>query len=121
MKTYLYLIATVCFANLTFAQQGQVSIKQDLKLDKLLTVYKDAISKNEHYTIQVGYVSSNSKANQLKSLVHIDFPNLPAKVDFESPTYRVKVGRFDTKIEVERKFREVRKKYPKAMILEPKK
>jgi hypothetical protein len=61
------------------------------------------------------------KAQNLKSQVEIDFPDWYSKIEFESPTYRVRLGRFKTKLEAERKYLEVRKKYPDAMLLKPEK
>ncbi len=116
--TTLFITVSTYFA---VAQTGTITITQDEKIDALLTVYKSTLSSSDYYTIQVGFVSSNSKANELKSLVNIDFPNLSSRVDFDSPTYRVKVGRFKTKLEAERQFIDVRKKYPNAMLLAPKK
>ncbi len=121
MKTLIYIAVMASSIHFATAQAGTINIEQDEKIVKLLEVYKSTLSSNEYYTIQVGFVSSNSKANELKSLVNIDFPNLSSKVDFDSPTYRVKVGRFKTKLEAERKFIEVRRKYPNAMLLTPKK
>ncbi|MFS4493321.1 SPOR domain-containing protein [Maribacter sp. 2308TA10-17] len=121
MKTLailLILTFSIPFAN---AQNGKINIEQDEKINTLLEIYEDVISQSNYYTIQVGFVSSNEKANNLKSLVNIDFPSLSSRVDFDSPTYRVKVGRFKDKLQAERKFNEVRRKYPNAMLLKPKK
>ena len=62
-----------------------------------------------------------AKAQNIKASVEQDFPDLPSKIDFDSPTYRVRVGRFNSKLDAERKFIEVRVKYPDAMLLKPKK
>jgi len=102
------------------AQQGDIQIEQDKEIDTLLDIYEDVISGNEYYRIQVGF-GSHAKAMKIKSEVEIDFPGLSSKVDFDSPTYRVRVGRFKNKLDAERKFNEVRKKYPDAMLLKPKK
>jgi len=105
---------------LTTAQQGQVNIEQDKKITDLLEIYKSVNSSSEYYTIQVGFGSS-SKAERIKSEVEIDFPELPVKTVFDSPTFRVRVGRFKKRLDAERKFIEVRAKYPDAMLLKPKK
>ena len=103
-----------------FAQQGQVNIQQDDKIAELLDIYKSSNESHEYYRIQVGF-GSYTKAKSIKENVDIDFPGLSSKIDFDSPTYRVRVGRFKTKLEPERKFKEVRIKYPDAMLLKPKK
>lgn len=121
MKALAYITFTILTLSFVQAQKGSVNIEQEEKIEQLLTAYAEAIEKTGYYTIQVGFVRTDEKANHLKSLVNIDFPGLYSRVDFDSPTYRVKVGRFKTKIEAERKFNEVRKKYPQAMLLKPKK
>jgi len=75
---------------------------------------------SSHYRIQVGF-GSFQEAETLKANVDKDFPDWPTKIDFESPSYRVRIGRFKTQLEGERKLIEVRQKYPSAMLLKPEK
>ena len=117
----LVIITVISFSvAVGFAQQGQVNIQQDDKIAELLDIYKSSNESHEYYRIQVGF-GSYTKAQSIKENVDIDFPELSSKIDFDSPTYRVRVGRFKTKLEAERKFKEVRIKYPDAMLLKPKK
>ena len=120
MKIGTYFIALSLCSGLAVAQSGQVHIEQDNKITELLDIYKSSIENSDYYRIQVGF-GSFAQAEKIKSEVEEDFPELPSKIDFDSPTYRVRVGRFKTKLEAERKFMEVRTKYPNAMILKPKK
>lgn len=120
MKTLLYIIIFVYSLSYSFAQDGQINIEQDEKIVELLKLYKSSNESSDYYRIQVGF-GSFSKAQRIKSEVEIDFPDLSSKIDFDSPTYRVRVGRFKNKLDAERKFREVRAKYPDAMLLKPKK
>ena len=117
----LVTIAVISFSvAVGFAQQGQVNLQQDDKIADLLDIYKSSNESHEYYRIQVGF-GSYTKAQSIKENVDIDFPGLSSKIDFDSPTYRVRLGRFKTKLEAERKFKEVRIKYPDAMLLKPKK
>ena len=120
MRTPIYTVILICFSFIGYSQSASINIEQDAKIDKLLDIYKSALSSSEYYRIQVGFGNSE-RAQTLKSNVEIDFPELPSRIDFDSPTYRVRVGRFKTKLEAERKFNEVRIKYPDAMLLKPKK
>ncbi len=120
MKTTVFLVISIFFTTLTAAQEGTVTIEQDQKITELLNIYKSSFESSEYYRIQVGF-GSYSKAQRIKAEVDQDFPNLPSKIDFDSPTYRVRIGKFSSKLEAERKFIEVREKYPNAMILKPKK
>ncbi len=114
---FTLLLLAAC-STFTFAQQGVVTIEQDPKIDQLIEVYKTSNSRANYYTIQVGF-GNYEEAEELKDLVKIDFPQWTPQIIFDSPTYRVRVGRFRTKLEAERKFIEVRKKYPAALILKP--
>ncbi|MFX0555483.1 SPOR domain-containing protein [Maribacter sp. CXY002] len=120
MKNLFYLFSMAFVVNFSIAQEGKINIEQDNKITELLDIYKSSKHNSEYYRIQVGF-GDYAKAQEIKSNIEIDFPDLPSKIDFDSPTYRVRVGRFKSKLEAERKFNEVRKKYPDAMLLKPKK
>lgn len=113
-------IIAIGFASLCFSQKGVITVEQDPKITQLLDVYRTANSNMGYYTIQVGF-GSYSEAEELKRDVEIDFPEWRAKIVFDSPTYRVRVGRFKTKLEAERNFIEVREKYPQSIILKAEK
>jgi len=120
MKKTIYIITLSFTSFIGFAQNGQVSINQDEKISELINIYTSSNENSDVYRIQV-FFGSYQKAQKTKSNVDIDFPNWYSKIDFESPSYRVRVGKFKSKLEAERKLIEVRKKYPSAMLLKPKK
>ncbi len=120
MKLFICMLVFAFSTTLTVAQQGRIHIQQDKKIADLIEIYKTINSSEEYYRIQVGF-GPLSTAERIKSEVDIDFPELPSKIDFDSPTYRVRIGKFKNKLDAERKFIEVREKYPDAMILKPKK
>jgi hypothetical protein len=120
MKTAILSVILLGFITCAMGQSGEISIKQDASITRLLDVYKISNSESGFYTIQVGF-GSYAKAEELKQQVDIDFPDLKAKIIFDSPTYRVQIGQFKSKLEGERKFREVRIKYPESLLLKPEK
>ncbi|MCK5442887.1 MAG: SPOR domain-containing protein [Maribacter sp.] len=120
MKLLGFLALAILCVTVSHGQEGQINVQQDAKIAMLLDIYKTANGDHEYYRIQVGF-GSFDKAQSIKENVEVDFPDLFSKIDFDSPTYRVRLGRFKTKLEAERKFKEVRVKYPDAMILKPKK
>ena len=120
MKTAILSVILLGFITCGIAQTGEINIQQDASITGLLEVYKISNSKSNFFTIQVGY-GSYSKAEELKQQVDIDFPDLKAKIIFDSPTYRVQIGQFRSKLEAERKFKEVRIKYPESLLLKPEK
>ncbi len=118
MKTLLFIALFAGFTTQISAQEGNITIEQDPRIDELLKLYAEVNSKSDYYQIQVGF-GSYQKAQNLKTKVDIDFAGWYSKIEFESPTYRVRLGKFKTKLEAERKYMEVRKKYPEAILLEP--
>ena len=112
-------IATILFLSISIfcsAQEGTITIDQNPKIDKLVEVYQDLNVNSGHYQIQVGF-GKHQEAQDLKSKVDVDFPDWYTKIDFKEPTYRVRLGKFKTKIEAQRKLIIVREKYPKAFLL----
>jgi hypothetical protein len=98
------------------AQQGQVSIEQDPEIDRLLDIYKEAKANAEYFTIQVGF-GTYDFAEELRDEVSIEFPEYKPNIVFDSPTYRVHIGKFSNRLEAEKKFLEVRRKFPGALLL----
>lgn len=120
MKTIILSVILLGSISYGVAQNGEINIEQDANITRLLEVYKISNSKSNFYTIQVGF-GSYTKAEELKQQVDIDFPDLKAKIIFDSPTYRVQIGQFKSKLDAERKFKEVRIKYPESLLLKPEK
>jgi hypothetical protein len=120
MKTISLTLIIACSVFYCQGQQGNINIEQDEKITNLLGIYKSVNESSSFFRIQVGF-GSFQEAEILKANVDKDFPNWPTKIDFESPSYRVRIGRFKTQLEGERKLIEVRQKYPSAMLLKPEK
>lgn len=120
MKTTIVALFGIFSTSVCIAQQGNINIVQDEKITELLEIYKTSNVSTDFYRIQVGF-GSYAKAQDIQAKVEEDFPDLTSKIEFDSPTYRVRVGRFKDKLTAERKFAEVRQKYPEAMLLQPKK
>ena len=118
MKTLVNTALLLSLGLSLHAQEGTITIEQDPKINTLLNVYKKVNSQENYYQIQVGF-GSYQKAQNLKSQVEVDFPGWYSKIEFQEPTYRVRLGKFKDELLAQRKFLEVRKKYPNAMLLKP--
>ncbi|MGB5188581.1 SPOR domain-containing protein [Robiginitalea sp.] len=119
MKKLLFTSALLLFLSFHLqAQQGQVSIDEDPQLKRLLAIYKDAKANALYYTIQIGF-GSYDDAEELKQEAAIAFPDYDPKIVFDSPTYRVHLGKFTDRLEAEKKFLEIRQQFPGALLLRP--
>lgn len=119
-KIQAILLLSLGLSAIGYAQDGHINISEDQRIPKLIEIYQNSSENSELYKIQV-YFGSYQKAQGIKSQVDIDFPEWGSKIDFQEPSYRVRVGAFKTKMEAERKLIEIRKKYPSAMLLKPEK
>lgn len=127
-QVLLTAIGLLAFASVSYAQtqdstqitKGKLNIEKDQRIDMLLQAKKDMFSNNEAtlYRIQI-YNGTLKEANEtLKSFREI-FPDWKADISFELPNYKVRVGRFRTRLEADRKLMEIKKEYPNAFLLEP--
>lgn len=102
------------------AQEGVVTIDQPKDIDKLLEFKKDSRSTIDAFVIQV-YNGSRGGAQSAKSDVGNLFPDWANSIEYESPNYKIWLGNFRTRLEADRALMKVKKNYPDALVLKPKK
>ena len=117
-RRLLIFLWAISASSAATAQQGTVSIEADPGIDRLLNIYKEARANADYYTIQVGF-GTYDDAEELKDEVSMVFPEYEPNIVFDSPTYRVQIGKFSNRLEAEKKYLEVRKKFPAALLLRP--
>lgn len=121
-KTIKILCVLLSFFGLTSqitAQEGTVTIDQDSDITKLLEYKKDVKTANL-YKIQLDF-GSRSEAIALRQRFENTFSQWPSKLVYETPNYKVWVGNFSTRLEADIALLEIKKKFSKAMVFEPKK
>ena len=119
LKFQPYILIVTCltfFSAKVVAQGSDVSVIQDSRFEQLLNEKRkinSSITVNDKYKIQIFY-GDNEKARRTLNEFRREFKNLDGTIVFESPTYKVWVGNFKSKIEAERNLVEIRKKYPSS-------
>ncbi|MFD2914981.1 SPOR domain-containing protein [Psychroserpens luteus] len=119
LKITLSLILFLVLSNQLVAQEGVVTIDQDSDITKLLE-YKKDVKTVDLYKIQLDF-GSRSEAETLKRKFSNTFAQWPAEMVYETPNYKVWVGNFSTRLEADIALLEIKKKFSKAMVFEPKK
>ncbi|TYA55192.1 SPOR domain-containing protein [Formosa maritima] len=117
------VICILFFSNLSIAQQGTLTINQDKDIDKLLTIKKEmneSENTSDRYRIQI-YSGNRSEAEKTKSTFKSLDIDLPSKLVYETPNYKVWVGNFRDRLEADRALKKVKEKFPVAFIFKPKK
>ena len=103
------------------AQDGKTNFSVDPKIDQLLKEKRKlntGLFLNEAYKIQIFYGNSEESKKKLQEFKR-EFKDLDGTIIFNSPNYKVWIGNFKTRIEVERAMVDIKKKYPTALIIKP--
>ena len=102
------------------AQAVSVKIQQDSSITRLMAAKKNIDTENyssKFYTIQLFY-GNNKRAEELYENFKRDFPGWEVDLSFETPNYKVQVGRFKDYYFGLNKLKEIKKVYPAAFLLE---
>ena len=117
MYTILLLIST-----LSFCQKADIEISKGEVFKNLLNLHKIASEEKhniDYYSVQIyngNYKDADSIYNFSKELFRSDSIFL----FYETPNYKVQVGKFWDKLKAQKKLKEIQKKFKSAFILKPK-
>jgi hypothetical protein len=101
------------------AQEGTVTIDQDRDIAKLLE-YKKDLSTVEFYKIQIFSNSNRSEAEKARSNFRNSYGQYSTDLVYDTPNYKVHIGKFRTKLEADRALKDIKRKYTYAFIFKPK-
>ena len=106
-----------------YAQNNTIAVIQDPKFEQLLNEKRkinSSITINDRYKIQI---FSGDSETAKKTLMDFRKENkyYDATIVFSTPTYKVWIGNFKSRIESERNLAELKKKYPNAFLIKPNK
>lgn len=116
-----FVFSLFLFLNTTVSGQNTTLVQED-KFEQLLNEKRklnSSITDNNTYKIQI--FNGTSEASK-KMLLQFKRENrdLDATIIFSTPTYKVWVGNFLTRIEGERFLNLIKKKYPNSILIKPK-
>lgn len=115
------LILTLFFINFSFCLAQNVTVKQDATFEELLVEkrkYNSSLRVNEFYKIQI-FNGTMEESKKLLLQFKKDNPNYDATIIFNTPTYKVWVGNYKTRIEAEKNSIVLKKKYPNLFLIKP--
>ena len=114
------LLITSIFALLishtTYAQEAELKIKQDSRIDTLIALKSRLEKENRlgnNFTIQLHYGSREIAETILKKYQEV-LNTWPASIEYEEPNYKVWVGNFTTRLQVERALLKIKKEFSSA-------
>lgn len=103
------------------AQQDGITLQQDPKFDQMLAEKRrinPSLSVGDRYKIQIFNGDSETSKKMLTAFKN-EFKDQDATIIFSTPSYKVWIGSFKSRIEAERTLNTLRKKYPNAIIIKP--
>jgi len=74
----------------------------------------------ERYKIQI-FSGESEKAKKTVIQFKQEFKDIDATIVFNTPNYKVWVGNFKSRMEAERNFAEIKKKYKNTLLIKPQK
>ena len=111
----------IIFFNKTICQSDSITIIEDPKLTKILELKKlvnQETFTSGQYTVQIfsgNFKDSQELMNKIKEDEDLD----EIFFIFETPYYKIRVGKFVSKIKAIKELKKIKKKYPSAFILKP--
>ena len=107
----------------TLAQENKTTITQDPKFEQILNEKRkinSSITISDNYKIQV-YNGESEIAKKTLAEFKRRYKNMDATIIFSTPTYKVWVGNYKTRIEAERNLMALKKQFPNALMIKPNK
>ena len=112
------IVISVLFSGTAMSQEGVVSIEKSLEIDRVLMLKKELNKDQAFIKIQVFSGNRLGAETALKRFKK-DFPNQTVEMKYETPNYKIWVGKFRTQLEADRELRLVKKSFPNAFPLKP--
>jgi hypothetical protein len=122
-KYFIPLILTTFLSINAAAQTSELTLSQNPKFEHLLNEKRRinaSIVASEGYKIQVYTGDSENSKRELGRFKN-DYNYLDATIIFNTPSYKVWVGNFKSKIDAQRHLIEIQKKYSNSFIIKPSK
>lgn len=116
-----FFILCLFFNQKMNGQEVKSNLIQDPKIEQLLKEKRKinvGLVSNDTYKIQIFYGNSDESKKKLQEFKR-EFKDLDGTIVYTNPNYKVWIGNFESRIEVEKALIEIKKKYPLALIIKP--
>ena len=103
-----------------WGQKGEVMIEQDSLISQLMATKKEIDSidyASKFFTVQLFY-GDNKTAEELYEKIQTEYPEWEVDLSFETPNYKVQVGRYKDYYFGLNQLQEIKKIFPAAFLLE---
>ena len=108
---------TLSLATLNDSTYVDVTTRLNTVLDSAAIYARSTIKYIDGFTIQVYGGDDRAVAHDYRLNLIRNFPSTEPRMVFEQPNYKVRVGRYFTRLEAQNLFTEVKHVFPKAILI----
>ena len=123
MSRKILFLSCLFFCSITFSQSDKYNLKNDSKFDSILKIKKRVDKKifdENYYSIQV-FSRGYNLGDSISKYVNEKYLGDSIYFYFETPNYKVRIGKYKSKIEAEKKLKEIKKEFKSAFVFKPSK
>ena len=123
MSSKILFLSCLFFCSITFSQSDKYNLKNDSKFDSILKIKKRVDKKifdENFYSIQV-FSGGYNLGDSISKYVNEKYLGDSIYFYFETPNYKVRIGKYKSKIEAEKKLKEIKKEFKSAFVFKPSK
>ena len=120
-KIKFFFLLFLFFSWQSFSQNFTTKVNDKVEFKKLLDLSEKANSEyfsSNYFSIQV-FSGVYKEADSVLNIIKNNYVNDSIFFFFETPNYKVQVGKFQSKVEAQKKLRSIIKDYKAAFILKP--
>lgn len=118
---FIFFLFINFFISLSSAQEGKLTIHQDNKLINLMEL-KKAVNKEDftsgQFTVQI-FNGTYEEGDRLMKEIILEDKFKDVYFSFETPYYKIRIGKYISKIEAIKELEKIKKTFPAAFILKP--
>lgn len=123
MRINSVFFVLICFLSFTFHSHAQVVINEEAEIAKALDYYKTLANSTDHingWRIQLINTDNRRQMEAAKAKFSSEYPYLKLTWEHVQPYYKVKVGAYKDKMELEAFLRELKSDFPRAIPIRDK-
>jgi hypothetical protein len=118
---FIFFLFINFFISLSSAQEGKITIHQDNRLINLMEL-KKAVNKEDftsgQFTVQI-FNGTYEEGDRLMKEIILEDKFKDVYISFETPYYKIRIGKYISKIEAIKELEKIKKTFPAAFILKP--
>ncbi|MFD1314490.1 SPOR domain-containing protein [Namhaeicola litoreus] len=117
----LFLLFFLNFTTVIFAQYttGSVKVNTQTGIEKIVNAkiaYNKSVKTVKGYKIQLFYGSEKGAYDSKEKFEKL-FPEIPAKLTFSTPDWKIQVGNYFTKLQADKDLENIKLDFPGAIVL----